>query len=264
MLKGSLGINWENVVLVSLSGIPGVGKSTAVSLLKKSKLLEDALFVNEYATKRDTTHIIYVKEPSDLWRTHGWTTKFYSKPKKRALAFQFLIFTTHTEAVQKRLLKTVQQSSYNAKEDKIICIVERCMWDQLLFWKVQGVDSMDDDAYMRVWNMWRAFLPDVSKIFFCKTTDIQSTMERVRTRDRIEETTLQKNSTDSNGLTLEYQTKLYEKHCEWYTEGNASIPEAHGTNPKCVHLNMDMPYHDQLDELKRLAHLIAPELREYI
>lgn len=258
MLKGFLPCDFKNVVLVSLSGIPGVGKSTAVSLLKKSKLLEDVLFTGEHSTKRETTHIVYVKEPSDLWRARGWTSRFYSDPEKRALAFQFLIFTTHTEAVQKRIKK----SSYNAEGHKIICIVERCMWDQLLFWKVQGVDPMDDDAYMRVWSMWRAFLPDVSKIFFCKTSDIQSTMERVKRRDRKEEFT--QSDAQNTGLTLEYQTKLYKKHCEWYTEGTASIPEARGSNPKCAHLNMDMPYHNQPEELKRLAIMLADNLREYI
>jgi deoxyadenosine/deoxycytidine kinase len=294
MLKGSLPFNWENVVLVSLSGIPGVGKSTAVKLLKESTYLQDALFADN-PFKRDTTHVIYVKEPSDLWREQGWTTKFYFDPERRALAFQFLIFTTHTEAVQRSLSKkrdeiTRKEGTFDANKHRIICIVERCMWDQLLFWKVQGVDSMDDDAYMRVWNMWRAFLPDVSKIFFCKTTDIQSTMERVKRRDRREElaysaplipfeieagskgdgsvgfiiTDEEQKEESKGGLTLEYQTKLYNKHCEWYTEKTTSIPEANGTNPKCVHLNADMPYHDQPEELKRLATLLADELKEYI
>jgi len=282
----------NNVTLVSLSGIPGVGKSTAVSLLQSSSYLEDEVFkYDEF--KKNNVHIIYVKEPSDKWRKHGWTTRFYEEPKKRALAFQFIVFTTHVRAVQKALLKKREEiilkyGSFDAEKHKMICIVERCMWDQLLFWKVQLSDDMDDDAYMRVWNMWRQFLPDVSKIFFCKTTNIEATMERVKRRDRREELAfstplmpfelvtnpneegsvgfllIQEEEEKKGGLTLEYQTKLYEKHCEWYTEGTASIPEAKGENPKCVHLNVDMPYHDQPDELKRLASLLAENLREYI
>lgn len=278
MSRGSL--LWDNVVLVSISGIIGAGKSTAITLLEENQDL-----VLKYLGSQNVS-LCFVKEPSNKWRKHGWTTQFYADPKRMALAFQFLVFTTHVKAVEKAISrKREEEKRRGAPVGRIICIVERCMWDQLLFWKIQterddyvgetsNVETphvetphvettMEDDAYMQVWNRWNDFLPPISKIFFCKTSDLNKTMERVKLRaSMIEE--------EKEGVSLEYQKILYEKHCEWYTEGKTNITYTDGKHKRvkhtidCVHLNTDLPFHTDGDALKELACELAEELREYI
>jgi deoxyadenosine/deoxycytidine kinase len=274
---------WDNVVIVSISGIIGAGKSTAITLLDENQDL-----VLKYLGSPNTC-LCFVKEPSKKWRKHGWTNQFYADPQKMALAFQFLVFTTHVKAVEKAIRKKREEHKQKGTHiERIICIVERCMWDQLLFWKIQGRNtgsdygsdygsdsdpdleegspphssSMEDDAYMQVWNRWNDFLPPVSKIFFCKTSDLNKTMERVKLRaSMIEE--------EKEGVSLEYQQLLYNKHCEWYTEGKTSITYMDGKHKRiessidCVHLNTDLPFHTDGDALRELACELAEELREY-
>jgi deoxyadenosine/deoxycytidine kinase len=258
MSRGSL---FKNVTLVSISGIIGAGKSMLIKTLSERPEL-----ILEHIESKDSINLCFVKEPSPKWRKHGWTQRFYANPKEKALAFQLLVFTTHVKAVEKAIRKKreeVGSPKGSQKDSPIICIVERSMWDQLLFWKIQGVDSMEDDAYMQVWSRWNEFLPPVSKIFFCKTSDLSKTMERVALRaSMIEE--------EKEGVSLEYQTLLYEKHCEWYTDGKTNIVWTHGKytsvekGVNCVHLSTDMPYHEDEAALKELAYELAEELKEYV
>lgn len=284
MLQGSL--SFENVVLVSLSGIPGVGKSTAVALLKESNVLQQLLDPLEKSA------IVRLREePSALWRQRQWTTRFYANPKERALSFQNIVFITHVEAVREtvREAQDYLRRRYGSPfARRILLVVERCMWDQLLFWKVQGSDDMDDDAYMMVWREWNAFVPRVQKILFFETSDIEQTMARVRRRNLREELSKSvspsttessggdekqedQNSQKQGGLTLEYQTTLYNKHCAWYSDSGYTRIEytEHGALKKehtieCARLNVDMPYHDQPEALQRLAETLAAELKQYI
>lgn len=259
-MRGSPGL-FDGVTLVSISGIIGAGKSMLVKALEENPhIILDHL--------DSSTHICFVKEPSPKWRKHGWTQRFYADTKGKALAFQLLVFTTHVDAVRKAVQKKKKEiesktgSPFDAKKERIICIVERSMWDQLLFWKIQGVDSMEDDAYMATWCKWNEFLPPISKLFFCKTSDLTKTMERVQLRaSMIEE--------EKDGVTLEYQTLLYTKHCEWYPEGKSNIVWTHGkytfreNGVDCVHLSTDLPYHEDEAVLKELACELAEELKEY-
>lgn len=255
MERGSL---FENVILVSISGIIGAGKSVLIEELSKNpQYISDHLGPN--------VHVCLVKEPSRKWRKHGWTQEFYNNVQKRALPFQLLVFTTHVDAVRKAIRKKKEElgNPLGSSSPKIVCIVERSMWDQLLFWKVQGADWMEDDAYMNTWCKWMEFLPPISKIFFCKTSDMAKTMERVALRaSMIEE--------EKEGVSLEYQMLLYEKHCEWYPEGKSNITWTHGKHcyaergVDCVHMNTDLPYHEDEAVLKELAYELAEELKEYL
>lgn len=253
MNKGSL---FENVTLVSLSGTIGAGKSVAIARLRESGYVQQEL--------GDDVDVVLVREPSEKWRKHGWTPAFYKAPKDRALAFQFLIFTTHVRAVEKAILdaREAQKELGDAASPRpIVCIVERCMWDQLLFWKVQGSDPMDDDAYMQVWKRWDELLPPVSIIFFFKTTNLQTTMERVVERGIEEE----------KDMSIEYQTALFEKHTSWYPEGGYTHIEYKDgkhlrvvSSVKCVHVNTDSPYRDKDEALRGLARTLAQHLKAIV
>lgn len=255
---------FDNVTLVSISGIIGVGKSTAITLLEENPEMILKELYSPPKGGNTTVHLCFVKEPSKKWRKHGWTKRFYANPIERALSFQLLIFTTHVDAVRKAVAKKkLEIEKLPASKAHILCIVERSMWDQLLFWKIQGSDPMDDDAYMRTWRKWNEFLPPISKIFFCKTSDLNATMQRVQLRASLIEE-------EKDGVSIEYQTLLYEKHCEWYTEGTTNISYQDGKyartekSIKCVHLNTDLPYHEDEGVLQELGKKLAEELNEFI
>lgn len=259
-MRGSPQNLFDGVILVSISGIIGAGKSVLVNMLKENPEL-----ISDHLVSSRTIHYCLVKEPSAKWRKRGWTQRFYANKKEKALSFQLLVFTTHVDAVRKAVERKKREiGSFDSTKHVMICIVERCMWDQLLFWKIQDMDSMDDDAYMETWSKWNDFLPPVSKIFFCKTTHLDKTMERVALRaSMIEE--------EKEGVSLEYQTLLYEKHCEWYPDtGKTNISWTHGKHAyaerslDCVHLNTDLPYHEDEAVFKELACEIAEELKVYI
>jgi deoxyadenosine/deoxycytidine kinase len=258
----------------ALSGIPGVGKSSIMKQLK-SKL----------QCNNDVIIIKFVKEPSKLWRQRGWLEQFYGDPNLNAAAFQFGVFDTHVDAV----MSAIEEAQAEAGDNKhIFIIVERQMYDQLLFWTEQvelkrtTASQMYHEAYMGIWNKWRRMIPPVSLIFFLKTSSIQQTMERVQKRARFEELGQslsmvefqedeeerplklirldgeEEDIKDVNGLTSDYQALLLKKHEEWYTTPIARPPSAPAEGIPCIHVNVDAPLHELVE---RLIPIITHEIK---
>ena len=278
--------SYNNVFFFSFSGIPGVGKSTAINELEKTNMLQQELekvyLPRSGSDNMKTLKVLTVHEPSKLWRDKGYLQAFYENPNENALAFQMIVFDTHVDAVQAAI------APYKDRNDVILVVlVERSMWDQLLFWKLQidlkrnKDDILDDAAYMGVWQKWNRFLPPIQKIFYCKTSNIQTTMQRVQQRARREELGISKSGQDLpnskvgesvGGLTLEYMTALNDKHDAWYTEPMACmsytnhVPRKHTEmhHIPCKHINMDLPYHNDTNQLRKLAKLLANEIVEYL
>lgn len=266
------------VITASISGIVGCGKTTAIKRLRKTGLLKAALPLN--------VHLSFVREPSRLWQERGWLAKFYGDPSHNAAAFQFQVFTTYVEAVE----RTLKEDPCPPGCDTHLLIVERSMFDQRLFWKKQcasGMKTADDnydEAYTLVWSRWREFIPEVNIIFLFQTSDINTTMRRVQARARAEEMGASFSSAEDQplnascagllnteaapiqqvgGLTLAYQEQLHRMHREWFTE-----PRAHPlgcTDPRgirCVHVSADDAYHVNDGSLLRLAQLLAGHIVE--
>jgi hypothetical protein len=123
---------------------------------------------------------------------------------------------------------------------------------------------MDDDAYMQVWRRWDELLPRVSIVFFCKTADLQTTLDRVKSRGIEEE----------QDMDIDYQIKLYEKHEAWYpASGTTNIQYRDGkrikkeASVKCVHISTDGPYHAPAGvgqaALKELAETLVEHLKGF-
>lgn len=246
--------------------------------------------------------VIVVHEPSGLWREKGYLQAFYEDPKANALAFQLIVFDTHVDAVQKAIYPYK-----DATDTLVVVLVERSMWDQLLFWKLQidlarnKDDVLDDAAYMGVWQKWNMCLPRIEKIFYCSTSDIQKTMQRVKLRARREELGISKSGqsipndlvsrseTPSpppagtedqpiesvGGLSLEYMVALKNKHDEWYMEPFAQVPEKDLTIGNddttldlpfvfCSHVNMDLPFHNDREQVEALAKFLAEKMVKFL
>jgi thymidylate kinase len=269
----------KKVYLVGFAGIPGCGKSSAIKLLERSNYLQEELKNTSEAS------VVFVQEPSDLWRQRGWLQAFYANPSKNAAAFQMLVFDSYIDAV----LAGIERGSKSANPGRegcqppLIVVVERTFYCQRLFWEQQvesGCESasgMFIEAYEHIWRRWRSFVPEPSLVFLFQTTDIQTTMRRVQTRARAEELGLLSSSTDNSvvaanggddpiqavgGLTLDYQQRLLKKHQEWFNE-----PVAHPLGCEttegipCAHVNVDKPYHTDDNALRELAANMAKHIK---
>jgi len=258
-------------LVASISGVIACGKTTAIKRLRKSGLLKAALPAN--------WHLSFVREPSELWQKKGWLAKFYADPSHNAAAFQFQAFCTYVEAVE----KTLKDDPCPADCDVHVLVVERSMYDQRMFWMKQhnaGMATADenyDEAYALVWNRWRRFIPEVNIIFFFSTSDINTTMQRMRARARAEELGASFSSAEDctglvsaepaakieqvGGVTLEYQQELLNMHREWFTEPVAYPLGAPPAGIPCVWINADAPTHDDDGSLQALAERLAGHIK---
>jgi deoxyadenosine/deoxycytidine kinase len=260
-MKGSL-FHHENIIMVSLSGVPGAGKSTAIKELQKARILERIL---EERGSAAHMHVVYVLEPSDEWKRNGWLDLFYADPDKNALAFQMIVYKSHKAAV-KRAIKAARQ---DWPEKRILCVTERSVWDQLLFWKLQcdmkraSAGPLDDIAYMAIWNDWSETMPDVNHIFFCKTSTVQQSMQRLKRRELLGSSLDEEGASAfspsfypivlADGVPLAYQELLLTKHEQWFTAGRAHPPHAPESGIPCTHLNMDCKLHNNEFALLQLG-----------
>lgn len=278
------------VTTVALSGIPGTGKSTALRELERTRALKRAL--EEHGSSFD--EVRFVPEQVVLWRKNGWLKTFYDNPGECALAFQLLVFSSYVDAVQEALddAKKDAMDAYVSRRSifigapppsppTILLVVDRCMYCQLLFWRVQcdrGRNApLDDAAYMSMWRKWERMIPPVSLIFFCSTPDIQQTMARVQRRAHLEELGVTLKSSmgpthdhpvtiieEAGGLTLSYQEELLRKHKEWFTAPRAWVPEEGPPEGiPCVHIDTMLPYHQEEDALRVLADVMARAIAEW-
>jgi deoxyadenosine/deoxycytidine kinase len=264
----------RRIILIGFSAIIGCGKTSLLKRLEKLRIL---------STRLPNAHISFVREPEDLWvetladgRRVNWLEEFYADRDMNAQPFQTIVFDTHIQVVE----EAIEKAKREAKEGQdIVILIERTMYDQLLFWKLQ-VDSnlatttpIFDSAYMRIWNRWNRFIPHVSLIFFLKTGSLDGTMARLRRRERLAASLSGDKSvfhisvdgdahdaTEANGVPRDYQQLLLDKHLEWYTEPVARPLHAPPQGVPCVHINIDAPYHENDASLDQLGAEIAQHI----
>ncbi len=211
------------IKVVVVSGIIGVGKTTLLKLL-------DNKIMNGYVTK-----VVY--EPVQDWKDKGWLEAFYEKPKEKAFVFQMGVYDSAIKNVE----KTIRELPEN---QKTLLFIERYIYDQLLFWKV-NLDMgrgtcMDDEIYMSFWRRWKDYIPKPDAYILLYSSETQ---QRILSRGR--EAELKASQDDSEGFLL-YQMKLFAKHLEFFKEGEGACPPE---CPKedafpCLYLNTsEFPYH---------------------
>ena len=275
--------------LFGCAGIPGAGKSSALKRLDRTGYLREELKIlcdRMFGLDNDSMviDVVFVQEPSKLWRQKGWLQAFYADPSHNAAAFQMLVFDSYIEAVETAIEDNPsgrgRHADFEFARRVVIIVVERTFYCQRLFWEQQvesgcaTASGMYRDAYERIWQRWRRFIPEPSMIFFFQTTNIQDTMRRVRSRARAEELHQLSSSEDTlgakeedvissvGGLTLDYQQRLLDKHRTWFTEPIAhpvgEPPEGKGI--PCVHVNVDAPYHVDDGALRELAKRMAAHI----
>lgn len=133
------------VVLASLSGNIGVGKSTALKELARDGCLERAL--SEWlASTGLRARVVIALEDSDHWEESGWLDAFYAGRdlslkradghNRAALPFQMLVFDSHVRCLQ-TALGPRDLAERLADDQVLVCLGERSLIDQLIFWRLQ-------------------------------------------------------------------------------------------------------------------------------
>jgi deoxyadenosine/deoxycytidine kinase len=260
---------WQgrSVHLVGVSGIIGVGKSTAMRKLEDSGYLQSELSGVLRSNGAPQVTVEFVLEPVDEWVKQGYLAAFMDDPDTNALAFQMIVFNTHVAAVQRVLSKHYGTTDSTT----LIVVVERTMFDQMLFWKTQedmgrkSFTKLSDVAYSMIWNLRDQCIPRAALIFFLHTTTLEQTMERMRSRARDAETSGDINNgpqededeEEGGGVTVAYQSKLLKKHRAWFTTPMAFPPECREGGIPCEHVNVDKPYHTSEEHLLTFANALA-------
>jgi len=252
------------VHIIGLSGIIGAGKSQALRRLEESEYLKNHVeqLWAEQRPQDAVPLVLFMQEPVNIWIEQNWLSTFYSDPAAHALAFQFLVFTTHVAEVNKHI------AMRSNPDQDLVLVVERTMYDQRLFWETQEAHEMHDTAYARLWVEWHRFIPKPKLVFFFQTSTLDLTMERVKARARPEE----------KEIPREYQAKLLENHHRWFQEPIARPPppkvnkkkgepgygEDVGLEVPCKHVISDVPYHTCEEELEKLAKMMAGEIGKVV
>ena len=228
----------EPIFVASVSAAIGTGKSTLMRRLEQTKMMQKYFDPLAY-------DIVYVQEPVDLWEKKGWLQAYYADQNKNALPFQLCVMDSHVKAVATAL------APYRNSNKKTICLVERCAWDQLLFWKMQvdsgyaSADVFGDETYMGNWENLSSLIPDTKLIFFAKTSDFEMTQNRLREREPNKEEL------------YKYNQRLYQKHLDWYvskTTSPVTIP--------VVELNLDTNFHTSDEKLKEIVEFMVGEIKK--
>lgn len=254
-------------IIIVISGIIGVGKTTLLNLLEK----------RGYSV---------LPERVEHWRAQNWLQEFYKDPEREALSFQLLVYDTGIENVEKALIASstakgggkfggetpgntpAAKGGGGVGDDpaknhgetngcftkllggKKVLFVERYLYDQLLFWKTQvemkRVTKMQDDSYMSIWRRWRNFIPEPSGYVLLTAPPPDGAKGAVidagvESRGRPEELKASRDG-DFNA----YQRVLAQKHLEYFARDTACPPEAPRGGFPCLHVNIaDYPYHKE-------------------
>lgn len=265
------------IFLMAISAIIACGKSKIMERFRQTKALEEALG-EDYV-------ILSIKEPEALWKERiqdPWTgerveidhlSTFYTLRGIYAHGFQMKVFDTHIQVIE----QAVEQAKRDFPHKKVIILVERSMYDQLLFWKQQMRDNLETAtlahhaSYMSFWRRWNTFIPPPSLIFFLKTSNLDKTMRRLKNREENKKQNCknafhvsvdgtERDIQEVGGITRKYQSDLLELHEAFYTTPFARPPESPEGGIPCIHLDADLPYHEQDDSLFQMAREMAPHM----
>lgn len=243
----------KGVFIAGVSAIIGSGKTSLMTRLKQKRVLETLLPQKEYC-------VVHVLEPENLWtdeeRGINYLTTFYENRDDNAHPFQMIVFDTHVTVIEEAVRRGMDMRG-NDSHKKVIIVVERTMYDQLLFWKKQVEDgvktgsAIHDASYMKIWRRWTQLIPPIAVIFYLKTPNLDETMKRLQQRG-------------DTLVTRAYQQGLLALHDCWYTSPRAYPLEGPASGVPCVELDASLPYHVEDGALQEVGRTMAEAIQRYV
>lgn len=176
-----------NKKFIVIDGVIGAGKTTLIKLIQED----------------NHNHPLKIKaifEPVDLWNKTGALQYFYKDIEKNCYEFQTYTFIT-------RIGRVIDEIYDNPDAD--IYILERSIWtDRYIFMELlkETVGEMRMIMYKQWCDMWSYIMPMRVDKWVLLDTSLQESLRRIEIRKRDGE----------DGISIEYQTNLYNKHIEFY------------------------------------------------
>ena len=175
---------------IVIDGVISAGKTTLIRLLES------------WINKTTQLKVKAVFEPVDLWNITGALQYFYDNIPNRAYEFQTYTYIT-------RIARIIDELVNNPDMD--IYLLERSIWtDRYIFMELlRGhVGDLRMTMYEQWCDLWAYILPmRVDKWVFLDTS-LEESLRRIKVRNREAE----------SGVSVEYQTALYNKHVEFYNQ----------------------------------------------
>lgn len=174
--------------ILIVDGLIGSGKTTILNSL--SKLLNN----NGIKT-------LSIVEPVEQWKKIGALQYFYKDIKKNCYEFQTFVYVTR--------IKDLLENYNKHKNDYDLFIIERSILsDRYIF--VEMLKEEMGDTRFKMYNewcdLWKNILPFNYDLFILLDTSVDTSMNRLKIRNRSEEL----------GITEEYQIKLRDTHLNFY------------------------------------------------
>ena len=176
-----------NKKFIVIDGVIGAGKTTLIKLIQED----------------NHNHPLKIKaifEPVDLWNKTGALQYFYKDIEKNCYEFQTYTFIT-------RIGRVIDEIYDNPDAD--IYILERSIWtDRYIFMELlkETVGEMRMIMYKQWCDMWSYIMPMRVDKWVLLDTSLEESLRRIEIRKRDGE----------DGISIEYQTNLYNKHIEFY------------------------------------------------
>ena len=173
---------------IVLDGVISAGKTTLIGMLEEKLNRDGALKVKA------------IFEPVDLWNTTGALQYFYDDVPARAYEFQTYTYIT-------RIARVINDLAANPDAD--VYLLERSIWtDRHIFMALlkEHIGALRSTMYDQWCDLWSYIMPmRVDKWVFLNTS-LEESLRRIKVRNREAE----------SGVSVEYQTALYNKHVEFY------------------------------------------------
>ena len=174
---------------IIVDGVIGAGKTTVISLIEKQ--------INNNGLN---LKIKAIYEPVKEWNDTGALQYFYDNIEKNCYEFQTYSYITRIKSV-------INEIYDNPNAD--IYILERSIWtDKYIFMELLKdlVGEMRINMYNTWWDMWSFIMPMRVDKWVLLDTSLEESLKRITFRNRNGESAVDK----------DYQTKLYNKHIEFY------------------------------------------------
>jgi len=168
---------------IIIDGVIGAGKTTLISKIEKIPKIK----------------AIY--EPVELWNTTGALQYFYKDITKNCYEFQTYTYITR--------INTIIDEIYNCPDAEIYILERSIFTDRYIFMELLKdiVGEMRMTMYEQWCDTWAYIMPMKPSKWVLLNTSLETSLKRIESRNRDGET---------SGISVEYQTNLYNKHTEFY------------------------------------------------